>query len=79
MPLDALSNHYGSSQPSISLEITKIISLTRETSAIIPKNVTEKGVDLFAKFFNCYLAAPLLTLGHPQGESLTNSMLISVF
>ena len=29
--------------------------------------------------FNCYLAAPWLTLGHSQEESLTNPMLITVF
>ena len=30
-------------------------------------------------FFNCYLAAPRPTLGHYQGESLTNPMLITAF
>ena len=30
-------------------------------------------------FFNCYFAAPQLTLGHSQGASLTNLMLINVF
>ena len=35
---------------------------------------TEKGF-----FFNCYLAAPLPTLGHSQGDSLTNPMLITAF
>ena len=30
-------------------------------------------------FFNCYLAAPLPTLGHSQGDSLTNLMLITAF
>ena len=30
-------------------------------------------------FFNCYLAAPRPTLGHSQGDSLTNPMLITVF
>ena len=28
-------------------------------------------------FFNCYLAAPRPTLGHSQGDSLTNSMLFT--
>ena len=28
---------------------------------------------------NCYLAAPRPTLGHSQGDSLTNPMLITVF
>ena len=30
-------------------------------------------------FFNCYWAAPWLTLGHTQGDSLTNLMLIPEF
>ena len=30
-------------------------------------------------FFNCYLAAPWPTLGHSQGDRLTNPMLITVF
>ena len=30
-------------------------------------------------FFNCYLAVPRPTLGHSQGDSLTNSMLITAF
>ena len=30
-------------------------------------------------FFNCYLAASRPTLGHSQGVSLTNSMLITAF
>ena len=30
-------------------------------------------------FFNCYLAVPRPTLGHSQGDSLTNPMLITSF
>ena len=30
-------------------------------------------------FFNCYLAVPWPTLGHSQGHSLTNLMLITAF
>ena len=30
-------------------------------------------------FFNCYLAVPRPTLGHSQGDSLTNLMLITTF
>ena len=30
-------------------------------------------------FFNCYLAAPLPTLGHSQGDSLTKPMFITAF
>ena len=30
-------------------------------------------------FFNCYLADPRPTLGHSQGDSLTNPMLITAF
>ena len=30
-------------------------------------------------FFNCYLAAPWPTLGHSQGDSLTDPMLIIAF
>ena len=30
-------------------------------------------------FFSCYLALPQVTLGHSQGDSLTNQMLITTF
>ena len=30
-------------------------------------------------FFNCYLAVPQQTLGHSQGDSLTNPMFITAF
>ena len=30
-------------------------------------------------FLNCYLAVPRPTLGHSQGDSLTNPMLITAF
>ena len=33
----------------------------------------------FFFFFNCYLADPRPTLGHSQGDSLTNQMLITAF
>ena len=33
----------------------------------------------FFFFFNCYLADPRPTLGHSQGDSLTNPMLIAAF
>ena len=33
----------------------------------------------FFFFFNCYLADPRPTLGHSQGDSLTNPMLITAF
>ena len=33
----------------------------------------------FLLFFKCYLAVPRPTLGHSQGGSLTNSMLITAF
>ena len=36
-------------------------------------------VEFFFFFFNCYLAVPQPTLGHSQGDSLTNPMLITVF
>ena len=46
-------------------EIFKILSIT-----IVIKSLM---------FFNCYLAGPRPTLGHFQGESLTNPMLINAF
>ena len=33
----------------------------------------------FFFFFSCYLAAPRPTLGHSQGDSLTNLVLITAF
>ena len=41
--------------------------------------VPEQHAIAFFFFFNCYLAVPLPTLGHSQGDSLTNLMLITVF
>ena len=38
-----------------------------------------KRAKIWNSFFNCYLAALQPTLGHSQGESLTNQMLIPVF
>ena len=40
-------------------------------------NGPKSGCNFF--FFNCYLAVPRPTLGHSQGDSLTNLMLITVF
>ena len=34
---------------------------------------------VFFFFFNCYLADPRPTLGHSQGDSFTNPMLIAAF
>ena len=36
-------------------------------------------VVFFAFLFNCYLAAARPTLGHSQGDSFTNPMLITAF
>ena len=36
-------------------------------------------VFFFFNFFNCYLADPRSTLGHSQGDSLANPMLITAF
>ena len=36
------------------------------------------AIFFFFFFFNCYLAVPRPALGHSQGGSLTNSMLITV-
>ena len=41
--------------------------------------VTCHSVLFFNFFFYCYLAVPLPTLGHSQGNSLTNPMLITAF
>ena len=34
---------------------------------------------IYLFFFNCYLAVPRPTLGHSQGDSLTNPMLITAY
>ena len=41
-----------------------------------PEKKTKQGAKPIL-FFNCYLAAPRLTLGHSQEDSLTNPMLIT--
>ena len=33
----------------------------------------------FFSFFNCYFGVPQPTLGHSEGDSLTNAMLITAF
>ena len=46
----------------------------------IDNNINQqKRGTIFSGFFNFYLAAPWLTLGHSQGDSLTNSMLSTAF
>ena len=37
------------------------------------------SICFFFFFFNCYLADPRPTLSHSQGDSLTNTMLITAF
>ena len=43
--------HFGSSQPPFSLEITIIASVTRETSAIIPKTILKKELTYSSNTF----------------------------
>ena len=42
-------------------------------------NLATTKAFFFFFFFNCYLAVPRPTLGHSQGDSLTNPMLITAF
>ena len=44
-----------------------------------PKINQSKYFFFFFFFFNCYLADPRPTLGHSQGDNLTNPMLIAAF
>ena len=46
---------------------------------MIKQSVKCHKAPLLSVFFNCYLAAPLPTLGHSQGDSITNPMLITAF
>ena len=39
----------------------------------------EVALIYFFIYFNCYLTVPQPTLGHSQGDSFTNPMLITVF
>ena len=45
------------------------------------KEKSPKGMEeiFFFFFFNCYLAVPQPTLGHSQGDGLTNPMLIIAY
>ena len=43
------------------------------------KAAAKVELHVFVFLFNCYLAAQQPTLGHCQGDSLTNPMLITVF
>ena len=50
----------------------------------LPKNFWEQSKKTLHQsfnffFFKCYLAVPWPTLGHSQGDSLTNPMLITAF
>ena len=47
---------FGSSQPPVSLEITTTASLTRDTSTIIPKKVTEQGAYSLNTFQGSFFA-----------------------
>ena len=52
---------------------------TKDTKAIKTKISDMSFCSFFQIFFYCYLAVPLPTLGHSQGNSLTNPMLITAF
>ena len=49
-----------------------------EVAELVPLRYSRYS-DKFFIFFNCYLAAPRPTLGHSQGDSLTNPMLITAY
>ena len=52
-------------------------NLQGHTFEEIEKDCSSKSINFF--FFNCFLAVPRPTLGHSQGDSLTNPMLITAF
>ena len=52
--------------------------IKRQTNKQTQSN-TKFSIFFFFFFFNCYLADPRPTLGHSQGDSLTNPMLIAAF
>ena len=50
------------------------------TFAFRPRELTVVGSgDVFFFLFNCFLAVPRPTLGHSQGDSLTNPILITAY
>ena len=57
------------------------LAVTDEDKKIAWKSYCEElsNTVFFVLFFNCYLAIPQPTLGHSQGDSLTNLMLITAF
>ena len=58
-------------------EIHGIFSTDKATNKQIKEY--KRSLQEFFFFFNCYLADPRPTLGHSQGDSLTNPMLIAAF
>ena len=72
------------SHVSLFLKIKK--NLSRKTSQNVADKSNSFHIYLFQQsmwnfffFFNCYLVVPRPTLGHSQGDSLTNPMLITAF
>ena len=55
--------------------ISKLCCIYKKYSYSLFKQIPEFP----SSFFNCYLAVPWPTLGHSQGHSLTNLMLITAF
>ena len=52
---------------------------TFDFGCVFVKSVKKRKCYWSFFFFNCYLAVPQPTLGHSQGDSFTNPMLITAF
>ena len=77
-PLLKTFEHYGSYLLSaLVITLFRVLYDQRFPSFIKFCPIISRAFRRVKKFFNCYLAAPRLTLGHSQGDSLTNPMLIT--
>ena len=60
-------------------DVSRIIFDKKSFKMFSNNSQTDVYYSIKQHFFNCYLAVRMPTLGHSQGGSLTNLMLITAF
>ena len=64
--------------PSLSNPHEDLLKFTHSSEKFFFCVVTQQGIQLITRFFNCYLASPIPTVDSWQGDSLTNFMLFTL-
>ena len=67
-------------QPGFTIVLANhLLRIKKESKNKKNRNSRYIYIYIYIYIFNCYLADPRPTLGHSQGDSLTNPMLIAAF